>query len=1333
MQTPKYTHLHLHTEYSLLDGANKIKKLAKHLKSSGFESCAITDHGNMYGAIEFYKTMKSEGIKPIIGIEAYIHNASDIGSKESKQRFHLCLFAKNEIGYQNLMYLSSMSFIRGYYYYPRINKAILKAHSEGLCCSAACLAGEVSFHLNQNERNLKRGAGGYEEAKRVALEYKEIFGEDFYLEIMRHGIADQLSIDDEIIRLAKETGIKLIATNDAHYTTQDSAIAQKIFVYISANKNYDERVKAQILPHFYTKTATQMSELFADMPEILSNTQEIVDKCNLQIELGNATPPNFKFTREYANERDIKLPYPSSEHSLENDSVLFEYECEKGLEERLKFIPIEKHESYKNRLRAEIEIIKKMKFPGYMLIVADFINEAKRRGIPVGPGRGSAAGSLVSYALRITDIDPLPYNLLFERFLNPERVSMPDIDVDFCQNRRAEIIDYVVEKYGKYNVAQVATFGKLLAKGVIRDVARVMGMPYADADAMAKLIPDELGISLKAHEDKSGKMVDGAFEKEPKIAELISKNDLARQVWEYSIELEGLNRQAGMHAAGIVISNEELWKKTPLWRQAGEDEGCYVTQYTKDYLEEVDLIKFDFLGLKTLTVIDNAIQLIKKRSGKQILWEEIDMNDPKTYQTIQSGNTLGIFQIESGGMQNLASRLKPDCFEDIIAMLALYRPGPLESGMVDDFIDIKHGKKKMEFAFSELEPILSPTYGVIVYQEQVMQVVQKIGGFTLGGADLVRRAMGKKKADEMARLKSQYLEGAAKNGFDTDKADHLFELIMKFAEYGFNKSHSAAYAMITFQTAYLKTHYPAEFMAAILTSEERKIEKVAVYIDEIKRMGLGFLPPDINLSSREFGVVKSGDGDAIIYGLGAVRGVGKAAIEEITRARSEGKIQNMEDFITKTSNEVVNKKVVESLIKSGAFDAFGHYRKTLLENVEVITSNSKRLSEIQKESVNSLFGDDEAMMAITLDFAPAKSEYSKKELLAFEQETLGIYVSGHPLDDYKAQIDELKPTSSAQFESVEDGCEVLVVAKVESANIKITKSGKKMAVLTLLDYGGSYEVTAFDEYSKIENSNTDEPFAMKLLVQKDGEQIKLKLNEAFSLNEARETKITLKQARLSEEDIAKNAELFGVKHSKISEIMGKIGDKSEYLIFAKLSNITFRTAKSGIEMAILNATDESSNSEMLAFEASKKMSDIDLNLIWALGVQPPKDSNSKPVINQLISVDEVLNGAFSLRKGRKGGYSGDGNGDFHKKDSDYESFAAKSAPKITGDIEVEIELNGLAEHKIREIYNLAHSYAKLGDKRLILRVKTSKESLVYKTDLIVKDEFKERLNLLLVG
>jgi DNA polymerase-3 subunit alpha len=817
------------------------------------DSVAMPDHGNMFGAIDFYNTMRNEGIKPIIGMEAYLHNQEDLGDKSTRQRYHLCLYAKNDVGYKNLMYLSSRAYIDGFYYYPRINWDLLKDHAEGLVCSSACLQGEVNWNLNLSERNVKNGAKGYDEAKAVALQYQELFGEDFYLEMMRHGIGDQQRIDKQIIQLSQETGIKIIATNDTHYTVQDNGEAHEAFMCIAMNKLYDDpdRLRHSVR-EFYVKSPEEMARLFADIPEALENTQEIADKCNLEIKLGNPTPPNFKFARERAEVAEIDLPEPEVEYSLENDKVLFMHESRKGLEERLKIIPEAKHQEYRDRLEVEIEIINNMKFPGYMLIVWDFVDVAKQRGIPVGPGRGSAAGSLVAYSLRITDIDPMPYGLLFERFLNPERVSMPDIDMDFCQARRQEIIDYVVEKYGRVNVAQIITFGKLLAKGVIRDVSRVLDMAYSKADAFAKLIPDELGIDLTK-----------SYEKEPKIKALIESDEEAARVWKFALALEGLNRNAGTHAAGVVISNEPLWQKTPLFKPSGMD--TLATQYSGKYVEDVDLIKFDFLGLKTLTVIEEALQLVEKRHGKRIDFTKENIEDPDVYDYIGTGDTLGLFQIESSGMRDLARKLKPDGFEDVIAMLALYRPGPMESGMLDDFVERKHGRAEITYMFPELETILKPTYGVIVYQEQVMQIVQTIGGFSLGGADMVRRGMGKKDQAILDKLKAEFVEGAVKNGFDHDRSAALFDLILKFAGYGFNKSHSAAYAMVTFYTSYLKYYYPTEFMAAILTLEKNNTDKVVKYVDELGHMDIRLLPPDINRSDLEFVAYSIDDKEVVIF------------------------------------------------------------------------------------------------------------------------------------------------------------------------------------------------------------------------------------------------------------------------------------------------------------------------------------------------------------------------------------------------------------------------------------------------------------------------------------
>ncbi len=1099
MSKPSFTHLHLHTEYSLLDGANKIKLLAKKVKELGMNSVAITDHGNMFGAIEFYKTMKSEGIKPIIGLEAYLHNQEDLADKSTKQRYHLCLYAKNEIGYKNLMYLSSQSYIKGFYYYPRINKKLLKEHSEGLICSSACLQGEINWHLNlNNQRNVNFGAKGYEKAKEIALWYKEVFGDDFYLELMRHGIEDQHYIDEAVIKLSLETGIKIIATNDTHYLEKDLAEAHEVFMCIAMNKEFDDPNRLKHSVHeFYLKSPEEMARLYADIPEALENTQEIVDKCDLQLNLGNPTPPNFKFVKEYAKAEGL---------DIETDEEYFEYKCKEGLKERLKLVPKEKHKEYEERLKYEIDIIKKMKFPGYMLIVWDFIREAKKLKIPVGPGRGSAAGSLVAYALKITDIDPMKYNLIFERFLNPERVSMPDIDIDFCQTRRGEIIDYVVNKYGRNNVAQVITFGKLLAKGVIRDVARVLGVPYSEADKMAKLIPDELGITLKK-----------AYEKEPKIKELIETNPQAKRVWDFALILEGLNRNAGMHAAGVVISNEELWNKAPIYKPPGEDH--FVTQYSLKYLEDVDLIKFDFLGLKTLTVIDNALKLIEKRYGKKIDFNAVDINDPEVYKLIQSGETIGLFQIESSGMQALNERLKPTTFEDIIAVLALYRPGPMESGMLDDFIDRKHGRAPITYMFPELEPILKPTYGVIVYQEQVMQIVQTIGGFTLGEADLVRRAMGKKIKEEMDRLRGEFANGAEKKGFDRKKAEELFDLIVKFAGYGFNKSHSAAYAMITFQTTYLKAHYPQEFMAALLTSEQDNTDKIVKYIDEVKRLKIKLLPPDITKSHIEFTALEDNGEEAILFGLGAIKGVGEKAIESIIEAREEKPFSDLSDFVSRIDMQKVNKKVLESLIKSGAMDSFGYSRRALLEQIEKIVETGQEAARAKKMAQNSLFGESEEMLTIKLEIENLP-EYDLKKILELEKESLGFYVSGHPLDSYRDEIEKINYTLSSELDELGDGSKALLIGKIEEIKTKISKKGNKFGIVNLLDFHGNIELTVFEKMlNELEKRDLDKPLGFKVEISKDEQFTRMRVLKIVELEEAKKEKVEIKREEKPAEPI----------------------------------------------------------------------------------------------------------------------------------------------------------------------------------------------------------------------
>ncbi|WP_270990586.1 DNA polymerase III subunit alpha [Campylobacter upsaliensis] len=1094
----QFTHLHLHTEYSMLDGANKLKELALTLKEQGATSVAMTDHGNMFGAIDFYQTMRSHGLKPIIGLEAYLHNMDDLSDKSSRQRFHLCLYAKNEIGYKNLMYLSSQSYIHGLYYYPRINKKLLEKHSEGLICSSACLQGEVNWHLNiYNERNIRFGAKGYEAAKEAALWYKRVFEDDFYLEIMRHGIGDQRAIDDDIIRLSKELDIKIIATNDTHYTFKERAEAHEVFMCIGMGKrlNDPDRMRHSV-KEFYVKTSEQMSELFADIPEAISNTQDLANKCNLELKLGDPTPPNFKFTREYAKEFNVTLAQENVEFSFENDDLVFEHLCRKGLEERLKFVDESKHDEYKARLETEIKIIKEMKFSGYMLIVHDFIKVAKDKNIPVGPGRGSAAGSLVAYALKITDIDPLPYNLLFERFLNPERVSMPDIDVDFCRDRRDEVIDYVIDKYGSDKVAQVSTFNKLLAKGVIRDVARVLDISLQDVDEFIKLVPEELKITL-----------DEAYEKEPKIKEFIEKHPKGKELWEYAKALEGLNRNAGMHAAGLVISNESLWNKTPLFRQSKNDERHLITQYSKDHLEDVDLIKFDFLGLKTLTLIHNAIKLIKERYNKDIVWESIDVNDSKVYKTIQSGNTLGIFQIESDGMQSLNARLKPENFEDLIAVLALYRPGPMESGMLDDFIDRKHGLKKIIYPFDVLKEVLEPTYGVIVYQEQVMQIVQIIGGFSLGGADVVRRAMGKKDPEKMAKLKDEFANGAEKQGYNRAKAEDLWELIVKFAGYGFNKSHSAAYGLITFQTAYLKTYYPSEFMAALLTSEQNKIENVAMYIEEMKKMDIKLLPPRINKAISEFSAIKQEDGtEAIVYGLGAIKSVGRPAIENILELRSKnGDFKDLHDFLSKIDTAKINRRTLEGFIKAGSFDDFGFTRKCLFNNLDTLAESARKMAEVRKNSASSLFGAEELNADTKINIMVDNSEFEAMEKLGYEKEILGIYISGHPLDKFFEEINGIEYTKSIDFENLKGGGEILSIGKVENFKSLMSKSGKRYGILEILDFYSSFETTIFEshieEIETIIKERKNDAFGFVLGFRNDDARLSFTLKAVRTLDE----------------------------------------------------------------------------------------------------------------------------------------------------------------------------------------------------------------------------------------
>jgi DNA polymerase III subunit alpha len=1181
MSVQPFTHLHLHTEYSLLDGANKLSNLVPRLKELGMTSVAMTDHGNMFGAIDFYHQMKDAGIKPIIGMEGYIHNGATLDDKSTKQRFHICLFAKDKKGYENLMYLSSKAYIEGMYYFPRINKKELRAHSDGLICTSACLQGEVNWHLNlSNEKNVRNGALGYDGALAVAREYQDIFGEDFYLELMRHGIGDQLFIDEQILKISQETGIKVVATNDTHYTFPDDAQYHEAFMCIGMNKLFDDPNRMRHSVHeFYLKSPEEMALLFADIPEAIAHTQEIVAKItDFPLTVKEPIPPNFKFTPEYAtkdgltinHEDDAPLAAGASEVDKKkwfsridkNDAEYFSYRCKIGLENRLKIVPQEKHTEYKERLEFEMGIINSMKFPGYMLIVWDFVKVAKEKGIAVGPGRGSAAGSLVAYSLDITDIDPMKYDLLFERFLNPERVSMPDIDMDFMQARRGEVIDYVVEKYGRNQVAQIITFGSLLAKGVIRDVARVLDMPLSQADKLAKLVPDELGITLNGKE-KKGEFIDGAFQKEPKIAELIEGDANASRVWEFAKKLEGLKRNSGIHAAGVVISNEELWYKTPIYKPSGED--TFVTQYSLNFLEDVDLIKFDFLGLKTLDVIDNAIKLIKRRYDKDVVWHTIDENDLKVYEVIRGGNTVGMFQIESSGMQDLNKRLKPDNFEDLIAVLALYRPGPMESGMLDSFIERKHGREAIKYTFDVMEPILGNTYGVIVYQEQVMQIVQTVGGFSLGYSDIIRRAMGKKK--DMAAYNAEFSEGAAKQGHDYKAASKLFDLIEKFAGYGFNKSHSAAYAMVTFQTAWLKTYYPNEFMAALLTSDKDNTDKVVRYIDEVKRMGIELSPPDVNDSYLEFSAITKDEREIILFGLGAIKGVGRSAIESIIKTREvDGSFTSIENFVNRIDPSKVNKRFIESSIKSGGFDRFGYSRKALLDQIELILETAKKASDAKKNAVGSLFGDDEDITSVSLSLTNCE-EFELKEILEFEKDTLGFYVSGHPLDAFREKLDELEYTLSSEIQGVKDGSYVIFIGKVEEITKKTSKKGNQFGIVNLMDFHGNIEIMLFsDKLEQLAEMHLGEPVAFKAKITHTEMFTRMGVTKIMTLKEAKkECKKVKKEVReIPEEPLSlaikldSQAKILDELYSLIRQNPGSRPLK--IIITAKLQNVVIDSA-----------------------------------------------------------------------------------------------------------------------------------------------------------------------------
>lgn len=1022
-----FVHLHLHTNYSLLDGACELNQLAKRLIDLNMKSVAITDHGVMYGVVDFYKTMKANGLKPIIGCEVYVAKRSmhDKEPKIDDDQFHLVLLAKNNQGYKNLMKLVSLGFTEGFYYKPRIDKDVLRQYSDGLIALSACLGGEIaSLLLNDN----------YEKAKKTALEYNEIFGQDnFFIEIQDQGILEQRRINPDIVRLSKETQIPLVATNDVHYILKEHASVHDVLLCIQTGKTIAEENRLKFpTSEFYLKSASEMNDLFKYIPEAIENTVKIAQRCNVELDFDTLYLPEYQVPDGYSQDEYLKKL------------------CYKGMSERFSDITPE----IKQRLDYELDIIIKMGYSSYFLIVWDFINFARENNIMVGPGRGSAAGSLVSYCLYITNINPLKYNLLFERFLNPERISMPDIDVDFCYERRQEVIDYVVKKYGQDHVAQIVTFGTMAARGAIRDVGRVLGYPYGEVDVLAKMIPMELGITI-----------DNALVLNPELKKLYNEKENVKRLIDIARALEGFPRHASTHAAGVVISKQPLVEHVPLHKLGDSNVS---TQYTMTNLEELGLLKMDFLGLRTLTVIQNALNIIRHTKNIEIDLDNLPFDDKNVYEMLSSGNTAGIFQLESSGMQNLLKELKPEVFEDVIAIIGLYRPGPLGSGAADDFIKSKNGQKAINYHHPLLKPILSETYGIILYQEQVMKIAQELAGFTLAEADILRKAMGKKKQDVMASQRATFIEGCKKNNIEKETAEKIFDEISYFAGYGFNKAHTAAYAVIAYQTAYLKVHFPTEFMAALLTSVIDNSDKVAYYINECRQMRIEVLPPDINESFEDFTVINN----KIRFGLSAVKNVGQGVAKAIIQERKrDGKYTTLTQFCQRVVDKL-NKKSLESLIKSGAMDSLGARRAQLLKVYEAILEQAQRAEKQNLKNQISIFEMIDDVSVVASENLPDVPEYPQNELLAMEKEMLGVYISGHPLKGYESKLREVVTFYSKDFynDDIKDNLLVTIGGIITNIKTKATKQDRLMSFIAIEDLTGTMEVIVFPMvYEKYRN------------------------------------------------------------------------------------------------------------------------------------------------------------------------------------------------------------------------------------------------------------------------
>ncbi|MCB9569748.1 MAG: DNA polymerase III subunit alpha [Myxococcales bacterium] len=1070
-----FAHLHLHSQYSLLDGAIRTKDLCKVVRERGMKSVAVTDHGNMFGAVQFYQEAKAQGVKPIFGCEAYVSDG-DMEARSDRKNYHLVLLARNEVGYRNLQKLVSFGHIKGFYYNPRIDRKTLREHSEGLIGLSACLGGHIARLVN---------AGDMDAARQTVLEYKSIFEPgQYFLELQPNGMELQERLNPILAELGRDLDVPLVATNDCHYVNQDEAHAHEVLMCMGQGRTLDDpkRMRHEC-DAFYIKRPDEMEAYFRRYPEAFANSCEIASRCNVELHLGSPELPDFQ------------LP-AGVEHDL--PAYLREVAA-RGLDERLAEIRARglrpDEDRYRERLAYELDIIISMKFPGYFLIVWDFIRHAKVHGIPVGPGRGSGAGSLVAYALRITDLDPLLYNLLFERFLNPERVSMPDFDIDFCMDRREEVIRYVTDRYGSDRVGQIATFHSLKARGLVRDVCRVKGVSVAEANEIAKMVPEGPKVSLSLamtdpeplkKEIKKNPDLEGKYREKIEIAEASTKLRLRAEadpkvadVLKIGVALEGLNRHAGMHAAGIVIGNRDLWEHVPCFKADGK----LVTQYTMTDVERAGLVKFDFLGLKTLTVLSTAVGLINQYRPKDDPFDlsAIPMDDSGVYEMISRGDTTGVFQLESSGFKELLKKLKPDCFEDIIAAVALYRPGPLEGGMVDQFIECKHGRREIEYPHDLLEGVLRETYGVFVYQEQVMQAAQILAGFSLGSADLMRRAMGKKKKSEMDRQRALFVEGCASaSAIDAAKANEIFDLIDKFAGYGFNKSHSAAYGLITYQTAYLKHHYPVSFMAALMTCDKSNNDNVVKFIAEARSMGITVLAPDVNESGRDFSVVRrphaEGEGfdEEIRFGLGAVRNVGENAVDSILDGRRDGPFTSIFDLCRRVDVKRVNKRTLEGLVYAGAFDdvSGGRARAQILGAIESAVEQGQSASRDRESGQTGLFDllMSAAPTTVYTEEYPECEEWPPKQKLLHEREALGFFVSGHPLDRYQQDIDNAGARRTSDLVAGDGGNELTVGGVICGLREVQTRSGKgPMCFFQLEDQLGRIECVCFPKtYARVD-------------------------------------------------------------------------------------------------------------------------------------------------------------------------------------------------------------------------------------------------------------------------